>query len=102
MESHNRTMMDGIWVVLCTSIGTLLGTAIVALMRQRSSRSTASDEEFKTLQQRLQKGDVALAEAKASLDTMRQQSSQYERSADENREEVRTRNQQLRLAMEQV
>src|SRR5262245_52771031 len=101
MESHNRTMMDGMWVILFTSIGTVLGTAIVGLMRHRRSSSTATDEEFKTLQ-RLQKSDAALVEAKASLDTMRQQSLQYERSADENREEARRRNQQLRMAQEEV
>jgi chromosome segregation ATPase len=102
MESHNRTMMDGMWVILFTSIGTVLGTAIVGLMRQRSSRSTATDEELKKLQQRLQKSDEALAETKASLDAMREQSSKYERSADENREDLRMRNQQLRLAAEEV
>src|SRR5215469_10697268 len=102
MESHNSTMMDGMLVILFTSIGTVLGTAIVGFMRQRSSRSTSTDEELKTLQQRLQKSDAALVEAKASIDAMRQQSSQYERSADENREDLRMRNQQLRLAIEEV
>src|SRR5262245_55202885 len=102
MESQNSIMMDGIWVILFTSLGTVLGTAIVGLMRQRSSRSKATDEELKTLQQRLQKSDAALAETKASLDAMREQSLKYERSADENREELRMRNQQLRLALEEV
>ena len=95
-------MMDGMLVILFTSIGTVLGTAIVGFMRQRSSRSTSTDEELNTLQQRLQKSDAALVEAKASIDAMRQQSSQYERSADENREDLRMRNQQLRGAMEEV
>ena len=94
--------MDGLWVILFTSIGTVLGTAIVGLMRQKSSRSTATGEELKTLKQRLQESDAALGETKASLDAMREQSSKYECSADENREDLRMRNQQLRLAVEEV
>ena len=95
-------MVDMLLVIPFTAIGTVLGTAIVGFMRQKSRRSTATDVELQTLQQRLQKSDAALAETKASLEALRQQSSNYEHSADENREELRTRNQQLRLAMEQV
>jgi chromosome segregation ATPase len=102
MESHNRTMMDGIWVIVFTSIGTVLGTAVVGLLRQRGGGSKATGEEFKTLQLRLQKSDAALAETKTSLDAMREQSSKYERLADENREDLRMRNQQWRAAVEEA
>jgi chromosome segregation ATPase len=94
--------MDLMFVLVFTGVGTVVGAAVVWALMQRKSRPPVMDAELASLKESLQKSDAALAVAASRAEELGQRVSKQDQTLEENREELKARNQQLRMAMQEV
>src|SRR5438105_1670764 len=91
--------MELILILLCTSVGTLVGTSVGVLLMHRKTRPLITDAELATLKNNLQIAESSLTATAAALESLRQQVAETEQKNKQQEEDWKARQQQLEVAL---
>jgi chromosome segregation ATPase len=94
--------MELILIVLCTSVGTLIGTCVGVLLMQRKTRPLITEEELAGVKSRLQTAESSLAVTTAALEESRKHAAESELKSQQHDEELKNKQQQLDVALAEV
>jgi len=94
--------MEMILILLCTSVGTLIGTSVGVLLMHRKTRPSITDEDLAQLKSKLQTAEASLAATTADWEDLRRQAAESAQKSQQHDEELKTRQQQLDLAVAEM
>jgi len=91
--------MDPIVIALATAVGTLIGTSAGILVMRGKLRPPITETELAGLKEKLRAGEASLAESVTSLEDLRKQVAQRDKTLQQDADELQKRQQQHELAL---